>query len=58
MSVLTYKHCACLRRGVAFRPGSRGHLYLRIGGREVFLRRCTHCRPKDERLQLNRKEQP
>lgn len=52
MSKLLYEPCACLRRGVAFRPGSRGHLYVYVNDRLYFVRKCRHCRTKDEKLQL------
>ena len=48
MTKLTYTWCACIKRGDCILPGTRGHLYAVIKGREIPLQRCRYCRDKPQ----------
>ena len=41
MTILRYIPCRCT---VCYRPGSRGHLIVTIGGRTLPVRACPYCR--------------
>lgn len=36
--------CDCIRKGVAHRPGTRGHLVVQVKGRIIPIRKCRYCK--------------